>query len=205
MKFETFAALDRLDFITHAFAQRCAEDTRADAYQDGVLEALGFPKTVFASAEQSHGNGVAVVAAPVSRASAVDALITTTLRLPLLIRCADCATVYLVDPVLQAIGLVHSGKAGTRANIVGCALASMRQHFGTNPSDCLAVISPSIGPCHYEVNIWNGIEQQLHDAGVVGIHNPRTCTACHLDRYFSYRAEKGATGRMIAVLALTPP
>ena len=34
----------------------------------------------------------------------------------------------------------------------------------------------------------------MHDSGV--------CTACDLKRYYSYRAEKGQTGRMLALLAL---
>jgi hypothetical protein len=36
--------------------------------------------------------------------------------------------------------------------------------------------------------------KQIHDAGA--------CTACDIDRYYSYRAEKGKTGRMLALLGL---
>jgi hypothetical protein len=54
------------------------------------------------------------------------------------------------------------------------------------------------------MDIWSDLEGQLRQAGVNDVHNPRVCTACHLDRYFSYRAEKGKTGRMFAVLALSP-
>ncbi len=135
----------------------------------------------------------------------VDALATSVRNLPIVIRCADCAAVFLVDRRTPAIALVHSGKKGTAANIVGSTMVTMRQKFGTNPADCTALISPSIGPCHYETDIWSDLERQLRQAGVSDIHNPRVCTACHLDRYFSYRAEKGQTGRMFAVLALTSP
>jgi hypothetical protein len=55
------------------------------------------------------------------------------------------------------------------------------------------------------MDIWGGIEAQLREAGVREIHNPRVCTACHLERYFSYRAETGNTGRMLAVLSLKSP
>jgi len=122
----------------------------------------------------------------------------------LVIRCADCAAVFVVDRQRPAIALIHSGKKGTLANVTGNTLATMSQRFGTNAVDCLAFISPSIGPCHYEMDIWSAIEQQLHEAGVRDVHNPRACTACHLDRYFSYRAEHGQTGRMFAVVALKP-
>ncbi len=139
------------------------------------------------------------------RVPMVDALVTATNGLPLVIRCADCAAVFIVDQHTPAIGLIHSGKKGTLANIAGNTLAMMGQRYGTDPRNCLAFIGPSIGPCHYEMDIWSGIEGQLREAGVRDIHNPRLCTACHLDRYFSYRAEKGQTGRMLAVLSLKSP
>ena len=206
MQFETFAPLRQLPFVTHAFTLRTNEDTKADDFEGRALTALGLPPGRFGSAEQTHGHGVAVIFESTGeRVPLVDALATSAKNLPLVIRCADCAAVFLVDPRAPAIGLVHSGKMGTRANIVGNTLATMRQRFGTNPTDCLAVIGPSIGPCHYEMDIWSGIEQQLRDCGVRNIHNPRVCTACHLDRYFSYRAEKGQTGRMLAILALKMP
>jgi copper oxidase (laccase) domain-containing protein len=205
MLFETFAPLDQLGLVLHAFTLRTTEDTKAEDFQQRFVHSLGF--ALFAAAEQTHGNGVAVVdassrAVPASLFPQVDALVTRERNLPLVIRCADCADVYIIDRKTPAIGLVHSGKMGTLGKIVPCTILQMQTQFGTNPSDCLAFISPSIGPCHYEVDIWDGIEQQLCDAGVKDIYNPRVCTACHLDRYFSYRAEKGRTGRMLAVLAL---
>lgn len=206
MQCETFAPLRQLPFITHGFTLRTSEDTKADEFEGRVLAALGFSTSRCVSAEQTHGHGVAVVFEPTGeRVPMVDALTTSTRNLPLVIRCADCAAVFVIDRRTPAIALVHSGKNGTLANIVGHTLATMRQRFGTSPADCRAFISPSIGPCHYEMDIWGGIEEQLREAGVRDIHNARVCTACHLDRYFSYRAEQGQTGRMFAVLALTPP
>ena len=205
MQWETFAPLRQLPFIAHAFTLRTGDDTKADDFEGRVLTALGFSPGRSVSAEQTHGHGVAVVFETTGeRVPMVDALATSVKNLPLVIRCADCAAVFLVDRRVPAIALVHSGRKGTLANIVGNTLTTMGQRFDTKPSDCLAFISPSIGPCHYEMDIWKGIEQQLREAGVRDIHNPRVCTACHLDRYFSYRAERGQTGRMLAVLALTP-
>jgi polyphenol oxidase len=205
MQWETFAPLQQLPFITHAFTLRTTEDTKADDFEARILTELGFASDHFASAEQTHGNGVGTVfQATGERIPMVDALVTSVENLALVIRCADCAAVFIVDRRTPAVALVHSGKKGTLANIAKNTLATMQQRFGTNPADCLALIAPSIGPCHYETDIWGGIEQQLREAGVCDVHNPRICTACHLDRYFSYRAEKGQTGRMFAVLALKP-
>ena len=149
----------------------------------------------FAAAEQPHGNGVAVVDQP-GTVGGVDALITRRAGLPLIIRCADCVPVFIFDRAAPAIALIHSGKKGTLANVVGATVAALR------PSAGVAFIGPSIGPCHYEVDLWTAIEAQLRAAGITEIHNPRVCTACHLDRYYSYRAERGQTGRMFALLAL---
>jgi polyphenol oxidase len=206
MPFETFAPLGQIPFISHAFTLRASNDTKADDFEARALTTIGFASDRFASAEQTHGNGVAVVFETTgARVPMVDALVTTAKNLPLVIRCADCAAVFIVDRHTPAIGLVHSGKKGTLANVVGNTLAVMTQRYSTDPGNCLALIGPSIGPCHYEMDIWGGIEGQLRDAGVRDIHNPRICTACHLDRYFSYRTEKGRTGRMLAVLSLKSP
>jgi polyphenol oxidase len=206
MPFETFAPLDQIPFIQHAFTLRTSEDTKADDFESRTLATLGFPSNRFASAEQTHGNGVATVFETTgARVPMVDALVTTTKDIPLVIRCADCAAVFIVDQRTPAIGLVHSGRKGTLANVVGETIFRMQRDFETRPGDCVALISPSIGPCHYEMDIWSGIEAQLREAGVRNIHNPRICTACRLERYFSYRAERGNTGRMLAVLSLKSP
>ncbi|HEV2022040.1 MAG TPA: peptidoglycan editing factor PgeF [Terriglobales bacterium] len=46
--------------------------------------------------------------------------------------------------------------------------------------------------------------RQLKDAGVraANIHASPLCTACHTELLFSHRAEKGKTGRMLAVIGL---
>ena len=188
MRVETFAPLSTLPFLTHAFSLRTEDDTKDPVFESRVVASLGF--TGFASAEQPHGNRVAIVTGP-GRVAGADALVTTQRGLPLVIRCADCAPVFLVDRRTPAIALIHSGKKGTLADIVGNTLKHIQADF--------AFIGPSIGPCHYDMDLWSAIEAQL--AGIE-IHHPRVCTACHLDRYFSYRAEKGNTGRMVAVLSL---
>jgi YfiH family protein len=191
--------LTELPFILHAFTLRAAADTKADGYEESVAGAFGYRQ--FARAEQTHGNGVAIVtgsgAVPV-----VDALVTNVTGLLLMVRCADCAPVFLVDRQSPAIGLIHSGKRGTLANVTGAAIAAMTRAFGTTPGNLRAFIGPSIGPCHYDMDIWSSIIAQLRAAGVGDIHHPRRCTACDLGRYYSYRAEQGRTGRHFALLAL---
>lgn len=191
MRCETFP---QLAGYPHGFTMRDpVDDTLAADFSAQVAQTHGF--TGFATAEQVHGDGVAIVQQP-GMVAGVDALITRQRGLPLLIRCADCAPVFLIDRATPAVALIHSGKRGTLANIISATVRMLCPHNG------FAVIGPCICPCHYEMDLWSDIEAQLHAAGITEIHNLRRCTACHLDRYYSYRAERGQTGRMFALLAL---
>ena len=48
--------------------------------------------------------------------------------------------------------------------------------------------------------------RQLLDAGVLGknIEAAGPCTACRTELLFSYRAEKGVTGRLMAAAGISP-
>jgi copper oxidase (laccase) domain-containing protein len=63
-------------------------------------------------------------------------------------------------------------------------------------------LGPCIRPPHYEIDFAAEIERQAHACGVRQYHDCGICTASHLDRYYSYRAEKGKTGRMWAVFMI---
>jgi hypothetical protein len=80
----------------------------------------------------------------------------------------------------------------------------MIDRFGSDPADFVVHLSPCIRPPHYEVDFAAEIVQQCRALGVSEIHDSGVCTAGDLDRYYSYRAEKGKTGRMLALLGLNP-
>lgn len=163
---------------------------------------MGFEPAVLQLAEQVHGAGVARVEPGGGLAEGVDALIAGSPGVLLGIYVADCAAVYLVDPVSGAIGLVHSGKKGTELGIVPAALAAMADHFGARASDVRVQISPCIRPPAYEVDFAAEIRRQCLEAGVRPGHlaDAGVCTSGDLRRYYSYRMEKGRTGRMLALL-----
>ena len=117
---------------------------------------------------------------------------------------ADCCAVYLVDPKTPAIGLVHSGRKGTELGVVPNAIKQMIDRFGSDPANMIVQLSPCIRPPHYEVDFAAQIVRQCRALGVKEIHDPAVCTARDLDRYYSYRAEKGKTGRMLALIGLNP-
>jgi polyphenol oxidase len=56
------------------------------------------------------------------------------------------------------------------------------------------------------VDLMEANRRQLLDAGLSAsaISVVSECTSCRTDRYFSYRAERGATGRMLSVIGVKP-
>jgi len=159
----------------------------------------------FITARQIHGNEIAVVNVSLSTDKCFancDGLITNQRGVCLGIYVADCCAVYIIDSVRGAIGLVHSGKKGTESGVAPNAINAMIAQFGSRPSDLIVQLSPCIRPPHYEIDFAGEIVRQCRELGVNSIHDSGVCTACDLDRYYSYRAEKGRTGRMLAFLAL---
>jgi polyphenol oxidase len=100
--------------------------------------------------------------------------------------------------------LVHSGRKGTELRIATNAVQQMADRFGSDPESMIVQLSPCVRPPHYEVDFAAEIVRQCRESGVKTIHDAGLCTACHLGRYYSYRAEKGKTGRMLALLGLNP-
>lgn len=159
-------------------------------------------------AEQVHGNAVAVVPGSPQIDAAdglpvvpgVDGLITCEPGTVLAIYVADCGAIWLADAITGAVGLLHSGKKGTEANIFQQALDRMAEQFGTRPEDVTAVLGPCIRPPDYDVDFASGIGQQAVRAGVGNFIDCGLNTASDPARFYSYRKELGKTGRMMALI-----
>ncbi len=212
---ESFPALAEIGFVRHAFlgripgievaTDRAAALARLDGAHRALRDRLGLAETTFATAEQVHGNKVAVIDSPLALDrcfAGADGLVTDQPGVSLGIYVADCAAVYLVDPVRRSLGLVHSGKKGTELAIVEVAIRALAENFGSDPRDLVVQLSPCIRPPHYEIDFAAEIVRQARRAGVAQVHDGGLCTASDLSRYYSYRAEKARTGRMLALLAL---
>lgn len=231
LPFEQFPALSAIEIGRHLFAQRIpgidvshdkAETLeRLDAAHHEIRNAIGIGDWPLYTAQQIHGNKIAVIdevgsalradrghhgvtSLPGREFPGFDCIITNQSGIALGIYVADCCAVYIVDPKTPAIGLVHSGRKGTELGVVTNAINQMIEHFRSDPVNMIVQLSPCIRPPHYEIDFAGEIIQQCHALGVQQIHDSGICTACNLDRYYSYRAEKGKTGRMLAVLGLIP-
>jgi polyphenol oxidase len=227
--FEQFPALSAIGICRHAFTQRIlgvdvSHDKaevlkRLNAAHGEIRRAVGIGDWPLFTAQQVHGNKVAVVdevgsalradrgrpgaaSLPDREFRACDGIITNQRGIEVGVYVADCCAVYIVDRKTLAIGLVHSGRKGTELGVVTNAIRQMIDRFGSDPANMIVQLSPCIRPPHYEVDFAAEIVRECRALGVKEIHDSGVCTACDLNRYYSYRAEKGKTGRMLALLGL---
>lgn len=160
-----------------------------------------------------------------------DIIFTDRPEVTLYMRFADCVPILLYDPQKGVVGIAHAGWLGTVRGTSIAAVRAMIEHYGTQPKNIITAIGPSIGVDHYEVgpdvlaqvdqafgsdaekliekrgdktyfDLWTANYIQLEKSGVEQIQISGLCTACHLDDWFSHRAEKGKTGRFGALIAL---
>jgi purine-nucleoside/S-methyl-5'-thioadenosine phosphorylase / adenosine deaminase len=212
---EEFPALGALPNVVHGFTLRVPglemshDKAEALARLDGIhretRNEYGLDAVPFVTAQQVHGKRIGVVGQAIALDQcfeSCDGLITNQRGVCLGIYVADCGAVFIADPIQHVIGLVHSGKKGTELGIVSSAINTLGEHFGSRPADLVVQLSPCIRPPCYETDFAGEIVRQCRDMGVTSVHDCGVCTACDLDRYYSYRAEKGRTGRMLAFLAL---
>lgn len=153
-----------------------------------------------------------------------DALMTDQKGVGLMIKHADCQASIFYDPIHHVLGMAHCGWRGSVLNIYAELIESMRARYGTNPSDLLVGISPSLGPnkaefIHYKTELpphftdfqvaptyfdfWAISNMQLIKAGVLPHHIEiaKMCTYELQDDFFSYRRDK-ITGRHATIAAL---
>jgi copper oxidase (laccase) domain-containing protein len=209
---QRFPALDDLTIIQHGFTLRVPGlDVKTDreialariaSHHQTVLQRLG-PRAL-RIAQQTHGSEVAVVdrGSP-EKTPGVDSLITNDPEVVLGIYVADCCAIYFVDPVRTVIGIAHSGRKGTEQNIAGMTLERLVTGFGSAPGDLVVQLSPCVRPPFYEVDFAAQIVAQLEAGGVRRIYDCGENTGADLERFYSYRMERGLTGRMLAFLTLT--
>lgn len=158
-----------------------------------------------------------------------DALITDIKGQFLIVRTADCLPILLYDPQRYVVAAVHSGRAGTQANIVGKCIRAMVEHYHCNPQDIIAHVGAGICEEHYEVsqelyqdfnsaleaqgfcpctnkerhlNLRTTVFQQLIQSKLrfYNIENYHNCSFEEPD-YFSYRRDKTAN-RQINVIGI---
>lgn len=186
-----FPALDETKIVKHCFTTRGGgvsegifselnlSFTRGDdqeAVKENyrrVAQAMDVPFEKMVCSDQTHTTNVRVV----TEADAgkglirpkdytdVDGMITNVPGLTLGTFYADCVPLYFVDPVHHAIGLSHSGWRGTVNRMGEKTLREMKKNFGSEPSEVICAIGPSICRECYEISEDVAVEFQKAFAG----------------------------------------
>jgi YfiH family protein len=191
------------------------------------LTTLGITPDKLTSSKQVHGNKVLKAESP-QRADGYDAIITNQNDLFVMVATADCTPILIYDQKNKAVAAIHAGWRGTVLKIVSETLKAMKFHYGTEGKDCLAFIGACIGKKQFEVGEEVAVQfnedvkyfdpskqkyfvdlkkanfNQLVDFGVLPEHIEISdcCTIEDNDKFYSYRKEKGKTGRMYSVIGL---
>ena len=238
MKAKTWHALSSDDMRNYFYLGKREPEYRQLLQQDCIrLEDKVIPLARVVSAEQVHGSKIHICTESDSGAgfggkakiAGVDGLITQVPEQYLMIRTADCVPVLMMDKQHRAVAALHSGREGTRQNIVGKAIDTLKEHFGISPQDLCVWVGACICAEHYQVspelyeqfiasmheqglypflsqdhhlNIRLAVFQQLLSAGVAfrDIDQDMNCT--HEDHgYHSYRRD-GSDRRQINIVGI---
>ena len=198
------------------------------------LSAVGIDYHNLIFAKQVHGNNVAYVTENNKGSGALDfnssvsdrdGFLTDKKNVPIAILTADCLSVFIYDPAIPAVGILHAGWRSTEKNICGQGVRQMQGRFGSRPEELLIGFGPSIRSCcckmenGFKSNFPFGLinrgadiymdialinSKQLEDCGVKkdNIFDPKRCTFSKNQDFFSFRKEADASGRMISVIML---
>jgi YfiH family protein len=160
-----------------------------------------------------------------------DILVTNSPHVTLFMRFADCVPIFLYDTKERAIAIAHAGWKGVLENAPGEAVRALSRTYGSDPSNIIAAIGPSICVDCYPIgtevadlvegffhngkdnhlvkmgdrvhfDLWSACHALLQDEGVQEIEQASICTATNMDDWFSHRGENGKTGRFAALITL---
>src|SRR3989442_2063226 len=80
-----------------------------------------------------------------------DALVSSTPKIVLAVKAADCVPILIGDPLTRSFAAVHAGWRGTSASIVRRAIEQMESEYGAQATNMRAAIGPAANVCCYEV------------------------------------------------------
>lgn len=186
-----------------------------------ALDQLGLDPSKLCNLKQVHGTEVVVASVGQHQG---DALVSNSKGLVLAISIADCYPLLFHDPVNNVIGAAHAGWRGTVGKIAEKTLLKMLD-LGANKEHIQVAIGQGISKQKFEVG--KEVIEQFQQAGFpeeLLTENTIDLVACNEfvltenslkpsqiwkmnrctfeDDFFSYRRDKGITGRMWGVISL---
>lgn len=140
---------------------------------------------------------------------------------------ADCLPLLICDVSATVVAAIHAGWRGLLAGVINQTI----QALTVEPAKLMVWLGPAIGPDHFEVgeevrqsyidrdsayasgfqfisgtqwlaDLYHLAKLNLAQLGVNQIYGGGYCTFCDEQLFFSYRREKGKTGRMASLIWL---
>ncbi len=192
-----------------------------------LSEEMKFDEEKLTWSSQVHGDNIFILKDKnkVGFIGEYDGIITNLKDIPIMTLYADCIPILLHDPVKNIIGTIHAGWKGTFLEIAKKAVSLMIEEFSSNPNDIKALIGPGIckedylvseelikefnykfpeivSRDNYNLDLKLINKQILEKKGIIKIFDMEICTSCDNENFFSFRKEKGMTGRFAALIML---
>jgi len=203
------------------------EPAHVMANMQRLIAAIPLPRAPL-RLRQVHGDRILRAEPGTPDGESADAVLTDARDLPLAIQTADCLPMLLAAPAQGLIAAVHAGWRGTAQAIAAKTVQRMLA-CGAHPHELIACLGPCIGPCCFQIgddcakqlsalplhrpfirtqagrctaDLAGMNIAQLRAAGLARarIEHLRHCTCCEASRFFSYRREREAAGRQLAVV-----
>lgn len=213
---------DTLDFAMLREPVQLRENQRR------LAETLAFDPARLYQATQVHGRGVVVAEGdPAALAKKeADALVGSA-GVAVAVRVADCVPVLVADPGTGRVAAIHAGWRGVEARVVDAAVdalhgepARMVAAIGPSIGPCCfevgADVAERIGDAtgvdvvarrdeargKAYVDLRRGVRAQLRRLGLAdaSIDDVPGCTRCDAERFYSYRRDGDASGRLVGVI-----
>jgi hypothetical protein len=222
----SFSPLENYDFLFHGFLLKRISDKNLKEF----LKTTGVKNSSIIIPEQIHSKRIMTIKQKYrsrkTESEGYDGVLTDAPGIVLTIRVADCLPVFLVDPVLRIIGIIHAGWKGTLMEIAKEGVRKASDVFGSNPANLIFVLGPSIGKCCYEISeslailfpkdcltftkhkikldLVKANLKQLLKSGVKRekIFLSNYCTFCKPELFYSFRRDKNKRKKMTAFIGI---
>lgn len=210
---------------------RVGDDKKnVDFNRKKLFQSINCEEKNFFYSGQIHGDGIVCVKeGGVNYLPQADALITNEKNIFLSILVADCLPIMIFDPHRKVFGIAHCGWRGTILYLAQKTVGKMQELFSVKPSNCKAILGPSICSNCYEIreDLIEKVKDSFRDNEIgikwkdgkifldlveinvellklIGlkeenIYLTNLCTFENSALFFSHRRDNGKTGRMMVV------